>query len=85
MAVFRLSLVLRWSLIASVLLLIGMVIRELLTTPTLVTVAGTQSLVYILLFVGALLIFSWFAFFGVRRGFSHPCKEKGKVREAFLV
>ena len=61
MAIAHLSQLLRWSFIASLLLLIGTVAFSLISSPTVVSTAGAQGLVYLVLFILALLIYSWFA------------------------
>ena len=62
----HLSILMRWSLITALLLLLLAVTIELIATPTVVTAAGAQALVYLMLFVLALLIYGWFALFRTR-------------------
>ncbi|HEX7737188.1 MAG TPA: hypothetical protein VF458_20250 [Ktedonobacteraceae bacterium] len=63
---FRLSTLLRWSLITALLLLILTVVIEVISFPTVITTAGVQATVYLILFVLALFIYSWFALFHTR-------------------
>ena len=66
MMTLRLSTLIRWSLISALLLLLLLVTREVISTPTVVTTAGVQALVYLMLFALALLIYGWFALFRTR-------------------
>ena len=62
----QLSTLIRWSLITALLLLILTVAMEVISSPTVVTTAGVQAPVYLILFVLALLIYGWFAIFRTR-------------------
>lgn len=59
----HLSTLIRWSLIIALLLLILTVAIEVTSSPTVVTAAGVQAPVYLILFVLALTIYGWFALF----------------------
>ena len=77
----HLSILIRWSLITALLLLLLAVTIELIATPTVVTAAGVQALVYLILFVLALLIYGWFALFRTRT----PTRtEQGALRTGTL-
>ena len=66
MTAHRLSPLVRWSLIICVLLLIFKVTAELIAYPAVVTTAGVQAPVYLILFVLALLVYSWLTLFRTR-------------------
>ena len=62
----QLSILIRWSLITALLLLIITVAMEVISSPTVITTAGVQAPVYLILFVLALLIYGWFTLFRTR-------------------
>lgn len=62
----HLPILMRWSLITALLLVIFTVTRELISSPTIVSTAGAQAPVYLILFVLASLIYGWFALFRTR-------------------
>jgi hypothetical protein len=62
----HLSTLIRWSLITALLLVILTVAGELIASPAVVTAAGVQTPVYLILFVLAVLIYGWFALFRTR-------------------
>jgi hypothetical protein len=56
----------RWLLLIGLLLVILKSSYDLITHPVIVSTAGEQALVYLTLFVLALLIYGWFALFRIR-------------------
>jgi hypothetical protein len=66
MTAYRLSLLVRWSLIACMLLLIFKVATELISYPAVVSTAGIQALIYLIPFVLAMLVYSWLILFRTR-------------------
>lgn len=63
----HLSILVRWSLVTALLLFILTVTIEIASSPTVVTTAGVQTPVYLILFVLALLIYGWFALFRTQK------------------
>jgi hypothetical protein len=81
MTAHRQSVLVRWFLIASLLLLLIMFSIDLVEHPAVVTTAGTQGLAYLVLFVLAILIYGWFALFRTR---SATLAERAALRQGTL-
>ncbi|MBV9614662.1 MAG: hypothetical protein JO031_04295 [Ktedonobacteraceae bacterium] len=75
------SLLVRWSLLTALLVLLLKVGGELLAYPEVVTTAGTQAPIYLILFGLAILMYGWFALFRTKA--STPA-ERMALRQGVL-